>query len=82
VRGVIILKYLPRSGSDVLSVQEVRREAVSQKGFEAAVKATIRNVQRTEKVVGWDVLSLCRESPREGKTIYRADLKIKILVDQ
>jgi hypothetical protein len=82
VRAASILKYNPPAEKDVLSVQEVRREATSERGFEAAVKATIRNLSRTQKVVGWDVLSLCRESPREGKTVFRADLKIKILVDQ
>jgi hypothetical protein len=65
----------------MLPVREMETTASSKKGFEAAVKTTIRDISRTQRVVGWDVLSVCCEAPRDGDMVYRASLRVKILVD-
>ncbi len=66
----------------MIAVREVERTATSSKGFDEAVKSTIREMQRSSKVVGWDVLSVCCESPHEGKLVYRANIRIKLLEDR
>jgi hypothetical protein len=65
----------------MLAVREMETTATSPKGFEAAVKGTIKQMSRTQKVVGWDILSLCCESSHEGEIVYRASLRVKV-VDQ